>query len=545
MLYLFGDSTESNLDFDFLAFLREVIDATVVLADCEVLLAVTVERRRTRQLDADALIAAVDEFGKHATQLVGPVAKDQTGTPVGRCAATIATAIREAVEREASQVRGALATERDEMDREDQRLQTRAKDALERMLRTHDLPGADKELRVVWTGSGMKATMRQRTSFGIEAVLALDIPASSVLAPDLRVDRIAEGVEVHAFEAGGWLKKSDKLVSHKLGRYQVASITIGSQVTVQLRAAADAGGAGFAVTAHGNGELTLEPTGGVPGREVAIDDRNRPAMRLLVERLEAAARSLGENRAGLVSIEIDGKALAEHGHPRVLAERLMVAIAPTVQNIAKHSRSPGELVLRRLLGDNRREEIFVPVAELLRRFDGLPATARAVFAPLQLDGEAPPLQEHKHLPTPPAEARISAPPPSPPPSPPSPQSPSSSMADPRSASGRPSPPAMNYDRQRPVVPQPEAKRAGRPSAPPPTFDVENDESPFLSSPKIPPAPVVEARSPFVPTRLAAVIVDESIGSTTEPTARKRLDDAAVSKSIEVALDEDDEMPSVK
>src|SRR5882672_2498715 len=179
--YLFGDSTESDLEFDYLAFLREVIDSAVVMVECEVTLGVTVEDRRTRELETASVVAAVEDLGKRATQVVGPMTSDQPSTPVGRCAAAIAAAIQGAVEREAAQARAALAAECEEMDRQDQRQRGRAKTVLEKLLRTHDLPGADKTLEVVWTASGVKATMRQRTGFGVEAVVSLEIPASSVL----------------------------------------------------------------------------------------------------------------------------------------------------------------------------------------------------------------------------------------------------------------------------------------------------------------------------------------------------------------------------
>jgi len=580
VLYLFGDSTESNLDFNFLAFLREVIDTTVALAECEVLLATTIEHRRTREIEADALIAAVDEFGERAARLVGPVAKDQTGTPVGRCAASIASSIRDAVKWESTQVRTALAASRDELDREDQRLQGRARDALDKLLRTHDLPGAAKELEVTWTATGVKATMRQRTSFGVEATLALDVPVTSVLGLDLRVDRIAEGVEVHAVGAGGWLKKSEKLVALKIGRYLVVGVSVGPQVTVQLRATGDGNtNAGFAVTAYPNGDLVIEPTGGGPA--LAIEDRDRPGLRLLVERLEAAARSLGDNRAGLMSVAIDGKSLAEHGHPRVLAERLMIAIAPTVQQIAQHSRSPGELVLRRLLGDSRREEIFVPVAELLRRFDGLPASAREVFAPLQLEIEAPyPLEPRSQV-SQPVEVK-SAPVPL-------------VIPDARSAPSRTAPPPFgNHDKPRITVPLPDARRVARPSAPPPMAefhdpeeDREEDEltvvlapssalvasimpqaappqvtthitsrttsstiPPPVTTPPVPsrttsstlppPMPLTEAKAPLASARHPAVIVDDLAVASAEPPAPQRPDDAAVGQAID---DDEDELPS--
>jgi hypothetical protein len=414
--YLFGDSTESELEFDYLAFLREVIDCAVVMAECEVTLGFTVEDRRMRELETAAVVAAVEELGRRAAQVVGPPGSDQASTPVGRCAAAIATAIREAVDRESLQARAALAAECEEMDRQDERQRGRARNVLEKLLRVHDLPGADKSLEVVWSATGARATLCQRTSFAVEAVLLLEIPVGSVLGVDLRVDKLADGVEIHTHETAGWLKKSDKVVPHKLGRYQVASVRVGSEATtVRLRSGPEANAVGFVVTSGRNGDLSVEPSGGGSGREVAIDDRARPGLRLLVERLETAVRALADNRSGLVSIEIDGTPIAQHGHPRVFAERLIAVIAPTVHQIAQRSRSPGELVLRRLLGDNRREEIFVSTADLLKRLDGLPLHAREVFAPLQLGGEPAkaPLDEPK-LPARPAVEVKPAPAPAPP-----------------------------------------------------------------------------------------------------------------------------------
>ena len=217
-------------------------------------------------------------------------------------------------------------------------------------------------------------------------MIGLDIPGGSLFTPDLRVERVADGIEVHAREAGGWLKKSDKLVTHKLGRYHVASVTIGATVRVQLRADANAGE--MTIIAPPNGDLMVDASGGGgAAREIMIEDRDRPGLRAFVDKLEAATRSLGQSRGPLVSIELDNKSLGERGNPRLLAERLTAAMAPTVHKIKQHSRSSDELVLRRLLGDNRREETFVPVAELVEKFAVLPAHARSVFAPLQLQGE--------------------------------------------------------------------------------------------------------------------------------------------------------------
>ncbi|HEX2687053.1 MAG TPA: hypothetical protein VHN14_10565 [Kofleriaceae bacterium] len=549
MQYLFGDSTASDLEFDYLAFTREVIDCAVVMAECEVTLAVTVEDRRTRELETAAVVAAVEELGKRASQVVGPVTKDQASTPIGRCAAAITMAIREAVDKESLQVRAALAAERDEMDKQDQRQRERARDVLGKLLRTHDLPGADKEFEVAWTATGVKATLRQRTGFGVEAMLSLEIPPSSVLGLDLRVDRIAENVEVHAHEIGGWLKKSDKLVAHKLGRYHVANVLVGSEATtVRLRMTPEANAVGFVVTARRTGELTIEPTGGGPNREVAVDERGRPALRLLADRLEAAVRALAETRTGTASVEIDGKPLAQHEHPQVLAERLIAAIAPTVQNIARHSRSPGELVLRRLIGENRREEIFVSTAELLKRLDGLPSHARELFAPLQLGGEParPPADEPTSQARPVVEGK---------------------PASPAAASGlapAPGPVPAPAERAVPVADrkgdaEPEPRATARPvanrTAPPPLGMPDVRSGPTRLSSTI---PAVEARRVTSPTSLRGElpVIDPPLFDDKEPSVsakpqpspevnRKREDDLALSEAIERALDEEEGVSSPK
>jgi len=58
-----------------------------------------------------------------------------------------------------------------------------------------------------------------------------------------------------------------------------------------------------------------------------------------------------------------------------------------VQEIAWRSRSATELVLKRLLADDRREEIFVTKVELTKKFEPLPQNLRRVFDPLGLSDE--------------------------------------------------------------------------------------------------------------------------------------------------------------
>src|SRR5262245_4903090 len=121
------------------------MDCAVVLLEAELTLDANIKRRRTREQAIAGLIRAVEELGSEASAVVDPVAKEQANKPVGRCAAAIASAVRDAVSRESALVRGELAEIRDEIDREDQEARTRARVVLEKLLRAHDLPGATKE----------------------------------------------------------------------------------------------------------------------------------------------------------------------------------------------------------------------------------------------------------------------------------------------------------------------------------------------------------------------------------------------------------------
>jgi hypothetical protein len=405
MGYLLGDSTDSGLEFNFLDFTRDVVECAAVLVEAELELVTTIDKRAERERVRAEDIKAIKALGLRAAEAVAPTAMEQPNTPAGRCAGVIAAAVKDSVDREIATARAALASDLEELDRADKRVRTKNRDVLEKLLRAHDLPTVEKTYEVVWTASAVKATMQERATFGVAAVLALDIPASSLLAPDLRVDRVVDGVEVHAVEIGGWLKKADKVVPHKLGRYHITRVAVGADVTIRVQSTLESSALGFTITVRGNEPMLVERHGD-GAKEFTIEDQDKAKLCQLAAKLEKEVRALDAHRGELMSVEVDGKPIAEHAHPRELAERLIRTIAPTVQNIARHSRSPGELVLRRLLGGNRREELFMATSELVKLYERLPEHGRAVFAPLELDGKpyvAPP--ETKPVATKPVDAK--------------------------------------------------------------------------------------------------------------------------------------------
>jgi hypothetical protein len=407
MRYLFGDSTESALEFNYLAFLRDAVDACVVFLQSDAGLSSGRERKAARERAASEAIHAVEAFGKSAHQLAEPVAHGSPETPVGRAAAAVQHAATDAVRRESAQARAALQADLELIESEGQRLRARCVAALGTLLQSHDLPEAEQSLLVRWTGTGYEARLKQKVKFGAEVLIELDIPSSSLFAHDVRIDRISDGAEIHAPESAGWLKKEVKMVPHKLGRHHVTEVIVDAGgVTYKLRVTPEAGAQGFDIHIGRKGDVHIDrAVAGDDGWQFETDDRDVGKLTVLGEKLEAAADALREHRRSLAGAQLDGAPLADHAHPRVLAERLIDAMTPVVRQIAQHSLSPSELVLKRLLAGDRREEIFVSKSELAQKLEALPASLRQAFAPLGLAEAAPP-------PTPAREpARDSAPPP--------------------------------------------------------------------------------------------------------------------------------------
>src|SRR5256885_12370517 len=123
MRYLFGDSSESNLDVNYLAFLRDAVDFGVSVLQADAGLSGLRDKRVTRERAAEEASRSVEEFGRAATMLTDPLVKGDA--PINRCAAAIAQATGEAVKREVGRVKATLTTELEQIDGETTRLRER------------------------------------------------------------------------------------------------------------------------------------------------------------------------------------------------------------------------------------------------------------------------------------------------------------------------------------------------------------------------------------------------------------------------------------
>jgi len=477
MPYLYGDSTPSTLEINYIDFLRDALDfvSHVLLAD---------ERQRVGSARADELrrgaeiqVARLESFGDAVSRAVvaamstsgaSDPAVTLCGQSVMRSSADVTAAAIDRVraEAEAEITRLTAQTERD---------RGGAVQALGTLLLRHDLPDATTEIHVaLGEGSRHAAQLHVHALGDLNAVVELDIAEGHAFSHALRVDKLVERLEVHAPEISGWLRKEVKLKPQRLDREYITNLTVsGSETRIALRSSVEGVGAGYDVVVKRAGPrvnvslMRVGESAELPSFDLTDDDETR--MVDLEEKLVGSAVELMDARRALVHATLGGQPLAGHPSPRAMVERLVDAMAPVVREIAQRSLTPTELVLKRLLDNGRREEIFLARRELAQKFEGLSDGGRAILAALGLSEPAPAAT------TAPPPVVVAAPPPAPeivaPPqpvavvAPVATHEPPPAMPGPPPPTPEPAPPAHAAESQRPapVAPRPGSLVPPRPS----------------------------------------------------------------------------------
>jgi hypothetical protein len=436
MSYLYGDSTASSLEVNYIDLVREVVGFCAEALGCEL----RVAQGRVRLAAMEQSAAADGERLRRVEGLVAGALQEQVKageSAEGRCAAMIVRAAADAVAAELTAARAAIDAEAARCTAEATRELGVCLEALQRLLLAYDLPETHVGLHVGLAGTRYATRAILKTAFGLEARLDLEVPAGHLLAEIVRVDRLADRLEVHAPELAGWLHKEVKLRPQRLDRHHVAELSIASgESTLKLRAETEGPGPGFDLAFRDEtprATLTRVDERGAPaGAPFELSEADATKVRALRDKLAAAATELLQHRKALLGATLDGAPLGVDGSASRLVERMVGAIAPTVREIAARSQSTGELVLRRLLGDGRREELFVSKAELQQKVEPLPAAARLLFAPLWVEDHPVPAADAAAATAPPRLPRRTPPLGSPMPAPAPPASdPVAAVAEPR------------------------------------------------------------------------------------------------------------------
>jgi len=229
----------------------------------------------------------------------------------------------------------------------------------------------------------------------------------------IRVDQLAEGVVVHMMRKG--LLGKAKPAPVDLGKYvMVAFERTQTEHVITLREKSDRQSQGlrFTVAEHTATWQSITASGDSETEPNPLDGEDFAGIRRLGDGAQNQLKDLTNNRA-LTDITLGGQALAQLPEPRVVPMEVLHQLTPLARTIRERSRMSGELVLKKDLGGGKREELFVPRAQLSQHFAKLPTNYRQPFEEMGIAGEdtQPAIQLPTNLRPP---AKPTGPPPPPP-----------------------------------------------------------------------------------------------------------------------------------
>jgi hypothetical protein len=441
--YLYGDSTESDLESNFLELLRDAIDFGVFVLRADESIKAGKAQIAALSEEATAELARLEGFTAGVARAIEAGDKGADVSPTAMCASQLVELLARTKNATADAVRAKLAADIAAIEAEESASRTACHEALQTFLDPHGKDDARETRRVALLDGGTyDATAMAQATFGIDWLFALHVPPESLWASPVRLERLAPHIELHAPQVTGWLTKEVKVKPQRLERHTATELTLerlsggaASRTFLKLRIEATVE-TGFDVEVLG-AEIRMTRVGPVEDASVGpfqIEETDVTTVRSIVDKLTAATAELANAR--LVDATFDGLPFKNAPSFVPIAVRLVERLAPVVREISARSLTPTELVLRRALTDDRREEFFVTKATLREKYEVLPPALRSLFQPLgfdvaPVDSQPPPAS----LKTDRKEIRASQPSVPPPPLPP-PVPRASSIPPPSSLSGK-------------------------------------------------------------------------------------------------------------
>jgi hypothetical protein len=387
MRYLYGDSTPSPLESNFLELLRDALDFSVYVLSADERMRQSEQRLVALHARYDATVSEIGSFAALVQATIQAAPRGQAGAALARCADRVAFLVGDTEKKAVAEERAIVEAAASAAELEETAEREGCLAALEKFLLAHLPPKTSSVVHVTSRATGgYEATSTGETELGLAWKFELAAPASAVLSQTARIERLLPHLEVQAPELSGFFKKAVKIKPQRLDKMVLVEVVDdGTQVTLRLREQGASHGFDFEVHL---GEATVSAVR-VDEKEAGgpfdVDPADVPKLVELAKIVHVGVVELERTR--LVEATFDGEPFQAQDEFAEVVERLVDALAPVVRDISNHSLAPTELILRRLLANDRREEIFVAKSTLWDKLLPLDPEARAIFAPLALGVE--------------------------------------------------------------------------------------------------------------------------------------------------------------
>ncbi len=381
-MYRYGDGTPFPLEENFIETLTNAVEACTNAFMPLTQLDHRREQARQGRAEADRELGRLNELDKTLTGALAPymVADKKTQQTQGVAQKTL-----QAAKAAIQQARAVVESRVQAL--EAQGSARSASDAVLHALRPFfdhcQLPNA--KWIMSWDVRGAEARADAMATSG-RLTASFTLAIDQFRAP-IRVDQLADGVVVHMMKKG--LFGGAKPAPVDLGKYVMVAFekTLDARV-ITLKEKPDKASQGlrFTVTDHGATWQSLSAAGDAETESNPLDSEDVDGVRRLGEGAHRALKDLMSNRT-LFDLSLGSQALAELPEPRAVPMEVLQQLTPLARTIRERSRVHGELVLKRDVGGGRREELFVPRAQLSQHFVKLPPEYQKPFVDMGVSGE--------------------------------------------------------------------------------------------------------------------------------------------------------------
>jgi hypothetical protein len=381
-VYRYGDGTPFPLDENFIETLTTAVEACTNAFMPLTQLDHRREQAKSAKVDAERELVRLGELEKTLTSALAPyMVQDRTSAHTQEVAKKTLASAKVAIGQARVQVEGRVSAA------EAQSSARTAADAVLHALRPffdhHALPNS--KWIMSWDVRGSEpAADAIATSSRLQASFKL---AVEQFRSPIRVDQLADAVIVHMMKKG--LFGGAKPAPVELGKYVMVAFERNHEakvITLKEKAEKASQGLRFTVNDHGATWQSITPGGDAETDPNPLDAEDVDGVRRLGEGANRALKDLMSHRT-LVDLSLGQHALGELPEPRAVPMELLAQLTPLARSIRERSRVHGELVLKRDLGGGRREELFVPRAQLSQHFAKLPPEYRRPFEDMGVSGE--------------------------------------------------------------------------------------------------------------------------------------------------------------
>jgi hypothetical protein len=383
--FLYGDSTPSPLKSNYLFFIRDAIEFCVHVILAQERISVLREELRTAEAYAESERARITGLRALVIEAAETANTDGPESISKRAVDRVIESSKQSITTTLTELESKLAADRAAIAAKDREERDGCLDSFGKYIALHQAHEGEWMLSAKLEDSGQYTGLTTgRAPYGAVWKCALELAAEHPMAKAARVGDFVTHIELALPEANAWQKRSPKRREQRIDAFYIEEIvTNGVNTGIAIRGT-PRGSFGIDIEFRGN-EVTAVAAGARDPFDVELDDDARQRLLKLRNKLVDALTTHAGVRRRVVTATLDDAPLVDGSDLSAVAKRVIDGAAPVIQKIRAHSLSPRELVIRRLLDDNERVEIFVSTQELLDKLGRVPRAKRALFEPLSLE----------------------------------------------------------------------------------------------------------------------------------------------------------------